>query len=148
MSPAEVVREYWRRTQERDWDGVRALLSPDLVVEWPVSGERFTGPETFVGVNRAYPEGWAIRVRRVVQDGDTVVSEVLVPHVEFGPSIAVSWWTVTDGLVSAAREYWTEPGSQTPPHWRGRFATAYDPLADQPPADQPPGDEPLAGGAP
>lgn len=121
MDAAEVVRAYWARTQGRDWDGVRALLADDLVVEWPVSGERFTSADAFVGMNAAYPEGWTIDVRSVVGDGEQVASQVLVPHVEHGPAAALSFWTVRGGLVRSAVEYWCTPGSERPPDWRKVF---------------------------
>ncbi|WP_432264009.1 hypothetical protein [Streptomyces griseoflavus] len=52
--------------QARDGEGLGALLADDLVVEWPVSGERI------VGVNAEYPEGWSVHVLRIVADGETV----------------------------------------------------------------------------
>ena len=80
MKPAEIVRELWDRIQARDWAGVGELLADDVVVEWPVSGERIVGRANFVGINSEYPEGWAIMVLRIVADGEVVVSEVEVPH--------------------------------------------------------------------
>jgi ketosteroid isomerase-like protein len=133
MEPTDVVTQYWRRTQARDWAGVTALLAPGLVVEWPVSGERFTSREPFVDMNRAYPEGWSIQVMRVVQQGDVVVSEVRVPHVEFGVVIALSFWKVNGGVIAEGTEYWVTPGSEEPPAWRSSFADRYDPLASASP---------------
>ncbi|MET9748662.1 MULTISPECIES: nuclear transport factor 2 family protein [Streptomyces] len=119
--PAAVVREFWARMQARDWTGLGALLADDLVVEWPVSAERIEGRADFVGVNAEYPEGWSIEVLRVVADGETVVSEVEVPHETAGVHRVVSLWTVRDGRMSGGREYWTAPGSDPSPPWRARF---------------------------
>lgn len=127
MEPTEIVTQYWERTQARDWAGVEALLAPGVVVEWPVSGERFSGREPFVAMNRGYPEGWSIEVRRIVREGATVVSEVAVPHEEYGLSVAVSLWTVEGDAIVAGREYWVSPGSEQPPAWRSAFTTRYDP---------------------
>ncbi|MFF7606155.1 nuclear transport factor 2 family protein [Streptomyces parvulus] len=121
MEPMAVVQEFWARMQARDWAGLGALLADDLVVEWPVSGERIVGRADFVGVNAEYPEGWSIRVLRVVSDGETVVSEVEVPHETMGVHRVVSLWTVRDGRITAGREYWTEPGSDPSPQWREAF---------------------------
>ncbi|MCZ9348898.1 nuclear transport factor 2 family protein [Streptomyces mutabilis] len=84
MEPSMIVQEFWDRMQARDWAGLGALLAEDVVVEWPVSAERIVGRENFVRVNAEYPEGWSIHVMRVVADGDTVVSEVEVPHGAMG----------------------------------------------------------------
>ncbi|MER7777112.1 nuclear transport factor 2 family protein [Streptomyces sp. NPDC096191] len=123
MEPMAVVQEFWARMQARDWVGLGALLADDLVVEWPVSAERIVGRADFVAVNAEYPEGWSIHVMRVVADGDgeTVVSEVEVPHDTMGVHRVVSLWTVRDGRITGGREYWTELGSDPSPQWRAEF---------------------------
>jgi ketosteroid isomerase-like protein len=118
MNAKQTVRALWDRIQDRDWAGVGELLADDLVVEWPVSAERIVGRANFLSVNSEYPQGWSINVLRVVADGDTAVSEVEVPHETMGPSVAVSFWTVRDGVITAGREYWTTPGSDESPAWR------------------------------
>lgn len=118
MEPAKTVHALWERIQARDWSGTGALLAEDVVVDWPVSAERIVGRENYLRVQSEYPEGWSIRVLRVLAEGDQVVSEVEVPHEETGLFRAVSFWTVRDGLVTAGREYWTEPGADPSPDWR------------------------------
>ena len=83
--------------------------------------ERIVGRANFLAVNREYPQGWSVQVLRVVADGDQVVSEVDVPHVDLGEFRAVSFWTVRDGRVVAGREYWTSPGADPRPEWRARY---------------------------
>ncbi|WP_399885743.1 nuclear transport factor 2 family protein [Streptomyces sp. BBFR51] len=119
--PTATVREFWARMQARDWAGLGALLADDLVVEWPVSAERIVGRADFVSVNAEYPEGWSIEVIRVVADGETVVSEVEVPHETMGVHRVVSLWTVRAGRITDGREYWTQPGSDPSPQWRAAF---------------------------
>nr|WP_275942289.1 nuclear transport factor 2 family protein [Streptomyces spiramenti] len=111
----------WERMQRREWDGVAELLAEDVTVEWPVSREVFAGRENFVGVNREYPEGWSIRVLRVVAETGQVVSEVEVEQEGVGTFRAVSFWTVRGGVIAEGREYWTFPGSDPAPEWREKF---------------------------
>ena len=118
MAEAEIVRDLWARMQDRDWDGVGALLAEDAVVEWPVSGERIVGRANYVRINAEYPEGWSIRVLRVVAAGDQVVSEVEVPHATMGVHRVASFWTVREGRIVAGREYWSEVGADPAPEWR------------------------------
>ncbi|MCF3132234.1 nuclear transport factor 2 family protein [Streptomyces olivochromogenes] len=118
MDPSEIVYALWERMQARDWAGLRDLLAEDLVVEWPVSGERIVGRANYVRINAEYPEGWSIRVLRVVADCDQVVSEVEVPHETMGVHRVASFWTVREGRVAAVREYWSELGSDPSPEWR------------------------------
>jgi ketosteroid isomerase-like protein len=121
MDASKVVRLMWDRMQERDWEGLAALLADGVVVEWPVSGERIVGRENYVRINAEYPEGWEIRVLRIVAEGDTVVSEVEVPHETMGVHRVASFWTVREGAIVAGREYWTEVGADPSPEWRAGY---------------------------
>jgi ketosteroid isomerase-like protein len=121
MEPSEIVRTLWDRMQARNWAGLAALLADDLVVEWPASGERIVGPANFVRVNAEYPQGWSIKVLRIVADGETVVSEVEVPHESMGLHRVASFWTVRDGRISGGREYWTEVAHDPSPAWRAAY---------------------------
>ena len=121
MEPSKAVEAFWDRMQARDWKGLGELLAEDLVVEWPVSGERIEGRENFVRINAEYPEGWAIKVLRIVTDGEVVVSEVEVPHDAMGVHRVVSFWTVRGGTIVDGREYWTELGSDPSPEWRAAY---------------------------
>lgn len=121
MEPKDIVQELWDRMQARDWSGLGELLADDLVVEWPVSAERIVGRENYVTINAEYPEGWAINVLRIVEDGEVVVSEVEVPHGTRGIFQVVSFWTVRDGHIVDGREYWTCLGSAASPQWRAAY---------------------------
>ena len=127
MTAEQVVRSLWERIQARDWAGMKALLAPEIVLEWPATGERFEGPDAIVAVNEEYPEGWSIDVVRVMPgpDGETVVSEVEVPHADLGTFAVASFWRVRDGRVTAGREYWVQCGAERPPPWRDAYASRY-----------------------
>ncbi|ARQ70088.1 nuclear transport factor 2 family protein [Streptomyces marincola] len=121
MEPSAIVQDMWDRMQARDWAGVGASFAEDAVVEWPVSAERIMGRDNFVAVNAEYPEGWSIRVLRVVAHGDEVVSEVEVPHEKMGVHRVVSFWTVRDGRIVRGREYWSTLGADPAPRWRAAY---------------------------
>ncbi|WP_046777811.1 nuclear transport factor 2 family protein [Streptomyces yangpuensis] len=122
MEPLRVVARLWERIEARDWDGVAGLIAEDAVIEWPVSGERIVGRANFIAVNRddGYSDEKPVRVLRILADGDDVVTEVEIPqdHVVYR---AVSLWTVRDGEIVGAREYWTSPGQDPAPRWRAGY---------------------------
>jgi limonene-1,2-epoxide hydrolase len=120
MEPAQVVAELWNRFQARDWDGASELVAEHAVVDWPASAERVVGRANFIAVNREYPEGWSIRILRIVAEGEQVVSEVEVPHPD-GIFRAASFWTVTNGQIRRGTEYWTTLGADQRPEWRARY---------------------------
>lgn len=118
MKSRQVVRLYWDLVQARNWDELRDILHDSVVVDWPASGEQFTGAENVVALNRDYPEGWTIRVLGILSDGDRVASEVEVPMAGVGTFRVASFWVVRDGKIQRGTEYWTELGQDDAPEWR------------------------------
>lgn len=118
MESVEVVRAFWAAIEARDWTAVGGLLADDVVVDWPATGERIRGRANVVAVNREYPEGWSIRVLRVLARDEEVVSEVEVPQVGVGTFRAASFWTVRGGRIAAGTEYWIGVGADETPAWR------------------------------
>lgn len=53
----ELFDRYVRLLNERDFTGLRSVLDPEYVEEYPQSGERIRGPENAVAVLAAYPGG-------------------------------------------------------------------------------------------
>jgi ketosteroid isomerase-like protein len=119
----ERVREFWLRIEARDWESARALLADDFVGTWPHTGERFVGRDSFIAMNREYPEGWSLRVLQIACDGDTVVSEIEVVH---GAEVhnAASFFTMRDGQIAAVTEYWVQANAAPAPEWRQKFVSA------------------------
>ena len=123
--PRDVVRRLWERFQARDWEGAAELLADDVVVDWPHTHERLRGRSNVIGFNREYPEGWTIRVLRVLQEGDIAVAEVAVDQEGDGTYHVASFTEVRDGLVRRATEYWVDPPREEPASWRARWAERY-----------------------
>jgi hypothetical protein len=69
------------------WRAAGQLLHDEFVLDWPQSGERIRGRESFVAVNANYPASgpWRFNVLRFVAVGGGVASDV----------------TVTDGAIQA-----------------------------------------------
>ncbi|MFF5484806.1 nuclear transport factor 2 family protein [Streptomyces virginiae] len=122
MEPLKVVARLWERFEARDWDGVAELIAEDAIIEWPVSGERIVGRANFIAVNSDDGEAdeRSVELLRILADGNLVVTEVEIPqdHVVYR---AVSLWTVRNGEIVGAREYWTSPGQDPAPRWRAGY---------------------------
>lgn len=118
MSASDPVHQYWNCLQDRDWDGVAAVLSDDIVVDWPATGERITGRTNFVRVNSEYPEGWSIKIRSVIDQGNQAASDVEVPMEGVGVFRVGSFWTVHQGLIVSGVEYFIQVAGDERPQWR------------------------------
>ena len=119
-TPADVVRELWARTDVQDWAGLGRLLAPDVVYEWPGTGELIQGREAVVAVNAEYPGRWRIRVVRLVASGDEVTSEVEVTDGD-ATFWCASFFTVRDDVVVYARELWIDAPTGPRPAARARW---------------------------
>jgi ketosteroid isomerase-like protein len=113
----EAVERMWRLFEARDWEGAAALLHPDFVAEWPHTGERIRGGESFLAIQRHYPGAWSIEVRRVIASGALVVSEVVV-SIGAERSFAASFFEMDDGRIRRLTEYWVDERHQPAPSWR------------------------------
>lgn len=117
---AETVRLLWERMEARDWDAAGAQLHEDVVVDWPHSGERIRSRESFMALQRTYPEGWNIDILRVVDAGETVAADVRVDHGET-TFYCAGFYDVREGRISRGTEYWVTAGSEEPPDWRAEW---------------------------
>jgi SnoaL-like domain len=117
---AEPVRLLWERMEARDWEGVAAQLHPDVIVDWPNTGERMRGRGNYLAVQRAYPEGWHIEVLRIVDSGDVIVSEVRVVQ-DDQRFFAASFFEVSGGKIVSGVEYWSDGAPSPAPEWRAQW---------------------------
>ena len=111
-----IVRSLWEAFERRAWREARDLFHDDAVLIWPVSRERIAGADGIIRVQEIYPEGWAIVPLRLDKLADCQVMSIVrvdhPPHSFF----AVSFFTVIDGRIKRAEEYWST--MEEPPSWR------------------------------
>lgn len=116
-----------------DFDKSHEMYAEDAVLEFPQSGERFVGRETFKAWRQQYPAKVDYRIRRITGSGDLWVNELLVSY-NGGPwSFGVAVLVFRDDKVVRESIYvmdgWDAAG------WRAPWATRFDPLAGIAPAD-------------
>jgi ketosteroid isomerase-like protein len=116
---AALVRSLFDAMQSRDWEAARAIVADDAVVEYPISGERFSGA-SWMAMNEAYPEGWTIRVADVIAEADRIAARVAV---EQNGEIywCCGWYTTDTSRITAGVEIWATEASEQPPEWRRPF---------------------------
>lgn len=123
MDTVTTIRSLWEQIAAHDWHGLGTLLAEDIRVSWPASNEVISGRQNFVAVQSEYPQGWSIHLLDAVAAGDRGATEVEVPFVTGERFRVTSWWTVTDGLITAGTEYWITIGQDPIPQWRRRYST-------------------------
>lgn len=118
MENVNVVLELWNAFGRLDFEAAAALLADDFVCEWPQSGEIIRGRANFIAINANYPGEWRIRVVRVVDGGDEVVTEAEATWGDQQAS-AISFFRLRNGQITHLREFWPEP--YPPQEWRSAW---------------------------
>ena len=104
-----TIRSFWEATEARDWDGLAALLSPDLVYRTEQTRERVRGRDGLVRLFQEFPGDWHLAVRRVVA-GDEAGSSVVDATLDGEPMVGLTFFGFDDaGLVTQIEEWWPEP---------------------------------------
>ncbi|MEV1174504.1 nuclear transport factor 2 family protein [Nonomuraea sp. NPDC049784] len=108
-STRRAVHAYVESAERRDWEGLSALLSDDVVYEMPQTRERIRGKPAFLQFNMEYPGDWHLEVRRVVADGRHAAAWIDA-RVGGERQDACVWFELSDqGLISRIVDYWPEP---------------------------------------
>jgi hypothetical protein len=71
------VRKHWDELKEGDNAAAHSVYHPDVVLEFPQSGERFEGLANFQEWRSKYPAKVDYRIRRMVADGNLARRRVL-----------------------------------------------------------------------
>ena len=117
MSSAAVVRRVHDLMQARDWAGARSCVADDALIEYPVSGERFSG-RSWMDMNEAYPEGWTIEILEIVEHGERAAARVRVTLDEVEVSLCAGFYTTDGERITGGVELWSTEHGDTPPEWR------------------------------
>ncbi len=119
--PGDTVRAFFASMQARDWEAAASCLADDVHVWYPATDEHFTG-DAFLGMQRAYPEGWSISVHEVLSDGDRVAARVAVDQA--GERFwCAGTYRVVAGRIAGGVELWVTEGGEEPPAWRAAFTS-------------------------
>ncbi|WP_431930151.1 nuclear transport factor 2 family protein [Nonomuraea jabiensis] len=123
MDPAADIRarlqEHWEASERGDVDAEHAIYAADAILDYPQSGERFTGRARIQAQRGGHPAERHFTVRRIQGRGDLWVSECVITY-DGVPTYSLSVMEFTDGLVTHETQYFADPFPAAP----GRVALA------------------------
>ncbi|KAB1920006.1 nuclear transport factor 2 family protein [Micromonospora noduli] len=115
----QTAHAYVDLLERRDWSGLAALLTDDVIYEMPQTRERIRGKNAFLRFNTEYPGDWHLRPLRVIADG-RLAALLLDVRVGDEQQDACVWLEMSEhGLISKIIDYW--PESYDPPQGRGHL---------------------------
>lgn len=138
LTNQEVVERYTRASAANDLETLGRLRHPDWTVDWPQSGERVHGNESFAEIVQRYPGGrpatevsrivgsedhWVVTpgntVLKVVGSGDVWWGEWRMTYPDGQAYHVIDLIELRDGLVRRETVYWAPPFEA--PGWRRPF---------------------------
>lgn len=119
MNREEQILALWRATAAQDAQAMAQYFTPDAVILWPNSSERFR-LEGYLQANCEYPGQWEGQVERVSADGSVSVARVWNPEGEVFRAVSFYQWQ--GDRIARLEEYW---GDEAPaPAWRRELGVA------------------------
>jgi len=117
----------------RDLDQTHERYHDDAVLEFPQSGERFVGKESFLTWRKQYPAPVEYRLRRISGQGEHWVVELLVSYNGAPPMFGVGLIRFRGDRIARESIYVAEGFEAAA--WRSQWSTPFDPLASTTPED-------------
>jgi SnoaL-like protein len=130
-APMELLRKAFEAgSVEAFSEAIDAAAGDEFVEEWPQSGERIRGKATAKRINEGYSAATgttpAMRLRRIVGEGDVRVVEATI---DYGDGTPVSYIGIAEfkgGKLNRITEYFASPFEA--PAWRADFVERMDPV--------------------
>jgi ketosteroid isomerase-like protein len=113
------IQEHWKASERGDVEAEHAIYATDAILDYPQSGERFTGRSKIQAQRGGHPAERHFTVRRITGGGGLWVSECVITY-DGAPTYALSVMEITDGLVTHETQYFADPFAAAP----GRAALA------------------------
>jgi SnoaL-like domain len=102
------LERHWEASEDGDPDAEHAIYAPDAILDYPQSGERFSGRARIQAQRGGHPAERHFSIRRILGGGDLWVSEVVITY-DGVPTCSLSVMEITDGLVTHETQYFADP---------------------------------------
>jgi hypothetical protein len=113
------LTEHWHASERGDVEAEHAIYAPDAILDYPQSGERFSGRSRIQAQRGGHPAERHFTIRRILGSGDLWVSECVITY-DGVPTHSVSVMEINGGLVTHETQYFADPFNADP----GRAALA------------------------
>jgi hypothetical protein len=104
----QLVASFAARLDARDWEGLTALLHPELLYEMPQSGERIRGRDRYVAFNAEYPGSWNVVPQLILAD-DTDGCLLFRWVTADGDDPAIAFFRFDGGIITRVTDFFPAP---------------------------------------
>ena len=121
------IRRHWDASELGDIETEHAIYATDAVLDYPQSGERFSGRARIQAQRGGHPAERHFTLRRIRGAGEVWVSECVITY-DGTPTDSVSIMEFADGLVVHETQYFADPFDA--PASRAALAEPIPPVQD------------------
>ena len=107
------IQQHWDASESGDIETEHAIYAEDGILDYPQSGERFSGRSKIQAQRGGHPAERHFTVRRIQGGGDLWVSECVITY-DGAPTYSISIMELTDGLVTHETQYFADPFDAAP----------------------------------
>jgi hypothetical protein len=107
------IQQHWDASESGDIETEHAIYAEDGILDYPQSGERFSGRSKIQAQRGGHPAERHFTVRRIQGAGDLWVSECVITY-DGAPTYSISIMELTDGLVTHETQYFADPFDAAP----------------------------------
>ena len=117
-----TLERYLDAIRDQDASALGEIFADDVRVEWPQSGERFTGKETCIRVYTSYPGGSPQLVGEptLIGSGDLWVAQASLRYPDGTTYLTVGVFEFENGKIAHEVDYFAPPFPV--PEWRSGWA--------------------------
>jgi hypothetical protein len=113
------IQQHWDASERGDVDVEHAIYAADAILDYPQSGERFSGRAKIQAQRSGHPADRHFTIRRILGGGDVWISECVITY-DGVPTCSLSVMEIADGLVKHETQYFADPFDA--PAWRAALA--------------------------
>jgi tRNA (cmo5U34)-methyltransferase len=107
------LEEHWKASERGDVDVEHAIYADDAILDYPQSGERFTGRAKIQAQRGGHPAERHFAIDRIQGGGGLWISECTITY-DNVPTRSVSIMEVAGGLVTHETQYFADPFDPAP----------------------------------
>ena len=107
------IQQHWDASESGDIVTEHAIYATDGILDYPQSGERFSGRAKIQAQRGGHPAERHFSVRRIQGGGDLWVSECVITY-DGVPTYSVSIMEMANGFVTHETQYFADPFDAAP----------------------------------
>jgi hypothetical protein len=102
------IQEHWDASERGDVEAEHAIYAEDAILDYPQSGERFSGRWKIQAQRGGHAAERHFTVRRIAGAGDLWISECVITY-DAAPVYSISIMEFAAGLVTHETQYFADP---------------------------------------